>query len=409
MARVEQGPIPSKELAKGMAARRLVRNPWANMLASPLRMCNATHVRIPRDLLATFNFVKDPTGSKTYLMPLALADLDSLRQWKTLTSKDQVLKATEQIPEKSLENGESGAENTVADEIDESKSVEDTNVTPSQAKFYEGYPQRPERSIQSEQSSPPQPAMFLILRKSLIRYTSLALDRRNPPGPELYVTPRLFPQRLMHLEASDRKDGILWRRDMPELIASLLKKRLIAAMENVVQTKVDRKGLPLLVPLDNVEANDILKGAHTGAIISFNGNGSLPEESHAAFPIRFSNAKKPLQYTADSFLLGQPQRNIPLMPLADDTSVPIFAIQKLVQELASGIDQNDLSFLKELDDLLQGDQSQRSSTWWLLRSSHASGVQAIKELWCLSQYTMYDEITEELIAADVQRNAKWQR
>ena len=408
MARVEQGSIASKAQAKGMAARRLAKNPWANMLASPLRMCNVTHARMPRDLLAPFEFVKDPTGSKTYLMPLAFANLDSLRQWKTSTSKNHVLKITDHVSETNLDSAKevvAGARNTGSDNGREQRVTENLNV-PSLAKIYEGYPQRPERSIQTVQNSPSQSVTFLIPQMSVIRYTVLAMDTRKPPSSELNVTPRLYHQRVNRLEPSDRKDGILWRRDMPELVASLLKKRLDVAMENVIQTKVDRYGVPLLAPLDDVESSDILQGAHTGAILCFVDKETSPEDIYAAFANRFPNAKRPLRVPLPP---GLPQRNFPVLPLADDRSVPIFAIKSLLQQMPSGLGDSNLGFLGELRDLLQSDQSRPLSTWWLLRSSHASTVQAINEFWRLFQYVMYDRNTDELVAADAQRHIKWRR
>lgn len=50
-------------------------NPWARMLASPVRTCTPSSSRLPMDLLTEFNLVKAPNDG-IYLMPVKLADLD---------------------------------------------------------------------------------------------------------------------------------------------------------------------------------------------------------------------------------------------------------------------------------------------------------------------------------------------
>ena len=58
--------------------RGLKNNSWAEILASPVRACQASGARLPTDLLLDFSFVKSPQGNGTYLMPANLADLETL-------------------------------------------------------------------------------------------------------------------------------------------------------------------------------------------------------------------------------------------------------------------------------------------------------------------------------------------
>lgn len=55
-------------------------NPWAQMLASPLRACQASGARLPSDLLASLGYVVKPEDEKAYLMPVQLADLQGLER-----------------------------------------------------------------------------------------------------------------------------------------------------------------------------------------------------------------------------------------------------------------------------------------------------------------------------------------
>ena len=64
---------------KGKEEEELANNPWANMLASPVRLCAATGVRLPRDLMVSWGLVKNPATEGVYFVPAELAELDSLK------------------------------------------------------------------------------------------------------------------------------------------------------------------------------------------------------------------------------------------------------------------------------------------------------------------------------------------
>jgi hypothetical protein len=90
-------PRPSHDLPESPVMRRLQKekkhkrmpteeelsalsnNPWASILASPVRFCQGTGVRLPSDLLVPWSFVTKRSTDTTYLMPAALADLKKLK------------------------------------------------------------------------------------------------------------------------------------------------------------------------------------------------------------------------------------------------------------------------------------------------------------------------------------------
>jgi hypothetical protein len=67
-----------KEQATGKAKQRLQDNPWAQWLASPIRMCQATGVRLPNKLMIGWNCVRNPKDDLVYLMPEELTDIKQL-------------------------------------------------------------------------------------------------------------------------------------------------------------------------------------------------------------------------------------------------------------------------------------------------------------------------------------------
>ena len=66
----------TKAVSRGADKRRLADNPWANMLASPVRCCTATGVRMPRDLLVPWSLIRNPRDEKIYHMPVDLVEED---------------------------------------------------------------------------------------------------------------------------------------------------------------------------------------------------------------------------------------------------------------------------------------------------------------------------------------------
>ncbi len=59
----------------------LKNNPWAEILAGPIRACQGSGARLPGGLLLDLGYVKNPKDGKVYLMPAKLADLDALKAY----------------------------------------------------------------------------------------------------------------------------------------------------------------------------------------------------------------------------------------------------------------------------------------------------------------------------------------
>ncbi|KAJ5555643.1 hypothetical protein N7535_008076 [Penicillium sp. DV-2018c] len=76
----------------------LRKNPWAVMLASPIRMCSITAARLPSDLLGTWGLVQQPGEEKMYMMPVGLLR-DSSHGKKTQTPESSPEAAIADNPE----------------------------------------------------------------------------------------------------------------------------------------------------------------------------------------------------------------------------------------------------------------------------------------------------------------------
>ena len=99
-----------KSLPKGADEEHLANNPWATMLASPVRLCSATGVRLPADLLVPWGLVKNPATAELYLMPTELAELGSLKDKRRPTkSSPPVLTKRATIAKVTCSNQERGS------------------------------------------------------------------------------------------------------------------------------------------------------------------------------------------------------------------------------------------------------------------------------------------------------------
>ncbi|EQL38604.1 hypothetical protein BDFG_00172 [Blastomyces dermatitidis ATCC 26199] len=72
VARLEQRGSKLKPRAGKQDIDRLKYNPWAQILASPVRMCVATGARIPDKLLGDWGLVQHPKTKRSWIMPVDL-------------------------------------------------------------------------------------------------------------------------------------------------------------------------------------------------------------------------------------------------------------------------------------------------------------------------------------------------
>ncbi|KIX93738.1 uncharacterized protein Z520_10644 [Fonsecaea multimorphosa CBS 102226] len=110
--REERKEHPSYRRIKG-----LKNNPFAEILASPIRQCQGSGARLPSDLLLDFGYVKNQKDGKIYLMPAELADVDALEA--KLVAELTALEDQSRIPDNGMEvkgdTGSAGKDGTMED------------------------------------------------------------------------------------------------------------------------------------------------------------------------------------------------------------------------------------------------------------------------------------------------------
>jgi hypothetical protein len=261
---------PTKLSSKGVVKEELANNPWAAMLASPLRLCSATGVRLPKDLLVPWGLVRNPATEEVYFMPTTLAELDSLKdKRRSSKSANSALVKRNTITEEYPSNLEPDSytshanADTQADrkrsEMDLSTSHLESNHTEADARLHE----RLVTSRASEYLSPrPTPSMIYmlpslpLLHHLTLRFTSLQKDmvtRRSKPNAinsilpwrlkasidraKFYaeqrrkISPSSASREAANVPSPNSFQHVKWEVDINEVMLCILRERLLAALD----------------------------------------------------------------------------------------------------------------------------------------------------------------------------------
>jgi hypothetical protein len=261
-----------KSSLKGGQKEELTSNPWATMLASPMRLCPATGVRLPKGLLVPWGLVRNPATEEVYFMPTELAELDSLQDKRRRSKPSASASASAKRPtnaEESPSNLEPDSQilqvkaDTESDrkipEVDLSTSHLQNNYTGADVRLVES----PVTSQASKSSSPrPSSSMtymlpFLpLLHHLTLRFTTVNKDmvtRRSRPNAinsilswrlkasvdraKFYAeqraktSPSSVPKGAAKVPSPNSLDHVKWDVDIDELMLRILRERLLAALE----------------------------------------------------------------------------------------------------------------------------------------------------------------------------------
>ena len=254
---------PTKSSPKDVKKDELAKNPWATMLASPLRLCAATGVRLPKDLLVPWGLVRNPATSEVYFMPTELADLESLKD-KRRSSKPSASALLKRppaanecpnfLPDSSPLQGNANGES------DGKRSKEPLSTTDLQNKPTEAdIP--PDDSPSTSQASKSPLVVYMLPSLPLLhhlthRFTYLQKDmvtRRSKPNAINSILPWRLKARIERANfyavqrekislSSDPKEAanapspssfqdVKWGLDIDEVMLRILRERLLAALE----------------------------------------------------------------------------------------------------------------------------------------------------------------------------------
>lgn len=170
---------------------KLLRNPYAQALATPVRNCAITNTRLPAYFLQDFELIAHPQTQEIHYLP------------RSLTSK---FRAPEDTP--SLEGAEADTESNFTlkenDPRDFSKSTEDVDVA-----------SLPDHSKRTG------PKAYVLSRQNLLE---ILVSRTS----KFYAAwQKAFPSRRMRSSRSFKTDRLVWRIDMDEFVLELLRRRAV--------------------------------------------------------------------------------------------------------------------------------------------------------------------------------------
>lgn len=252
---------------KGGEEEELAHNPWAKMLASPIRLCSATGVRLPRDLLVPWGLAKNPATEEVYFMPTELAELDSLKDKRKISKPVTARRPT--TAEESLSNQDADSSSSQVNanaKSDKEKSEVDLATSYRQENLIEGSRGLDEGRVGSQafkvssQRSPTSMVYILpflpLLHHLTLRFTSLQKDmvtRRSKPNAINSILPwrlktsvdrtNFYAEQRAKAELSSAPEKaanassplsfqhVKWEVDIDEVMLRVLRERVLAALE----------------------------------------------------------------------------------------------------------------------------------------------------------------------------------
>jgi hypothetical protein len=238
----------------------LENNPWARLLASPLRACQASGAKLPKDLLVDLGYVFKPDEEKVYLMPAALADLDGMeaRMARELSKENerQLRHDGAGRDEHQTTKGENTvAAETITTELNPTKpSATDT------ARSTDSTRTTPHSELQKQQQQ--QPRSRVLSDLNFLHFLTLNLTEPSKADPTICQPVRRKAMQLIHFSFKavislaqhytrnqrevDMATGqnpaptpnleklylqeLQWQPDMPDRLARIMRKRVLVAL-----------------------------------------------------------------------------------------------------------------------------------------------------------------------------------
>ncbi|KAK4189099.1 hypothetical protein QBC35DRAFT_514263 [Podospora australis] len=237
-------PVPSQTpYKKTKFQRQILRNPYAQALATPIRRCTVSVTTAPNFFLQKFSLIRHPENDETWYVPQGLGK----KTPKEISEEsDASLKALEQEEADAQDEVEAEVK---AEEVDEASTEDSTTAGPSAYVLTRRY-------------------LFQQLVKSGSPYHrgQTKLLRMNDSG----------SGRLTHLLNSVR-----WRTDMDSYLLDLMRRRIVESLVHfaLMVEKNDRKYITKCESWDEVHE---LK--HRGCLLFLDPSEGVSENSETIFP-----------------------------------------------------------------------------------------------------------------------------
>ena len=263
----------TKERAMAEAKKRLQDNPWAEWLASPIRMCQATGVRVPSKLMVGWNCVRNPKNEQVYLMPAELTNMSQLSKGtkpshppSKASSIANVQRTASHSPppkpnvEITIMTAASGSPPPADDTRSDKNAQRRSSLSPAVLGMAAGSPQ-------GEVSIPPAKLHMrpssMVLEELSNRMLATDGSMRTSPGTVNRLLPTRWKDQARRFEKSDVAKAprasfltaremlkIKWHPKINDVMLNLLRSRVLktlesAAVRNSLKTGVYRRIIPL--------------------------------------------------------------------------------------------------------------------------------------------------------------------
>lgn len=369
---------PFKARPSDEAHRKLSDDPYAKILASPIRACQATGVRLPREFLVGWNILRHPERDLNSLVPtsLSLPEIVSSRHQLHLQKirRDCTTFGSSQDGPKfpssrNLQLGETPTDSEQGEAIDEASDNSGTSTETNPSSTLETtagmspessnrggvliVPNK-EKSMQSMPHWKLHP-LYLLPQLSLMTYLTTIFGRRTAKG----GLSRLTPLRWKAVGVTDKQLAkVSWRSDMAEFLPRLMRLRVLNALKTALtQEEIQDTHVTVLRDIEVIRDH--------GAVVA------LPEK-YALLWIGQRDDTQPLIEVGSVSLEIKDRVGI-------SRKVPVFNGLRLMG-----------SKMLTMIDMLESRRYTLHSGLLLLNAHTPQGARLITELWRLNGYFNYD-------------------
>ena len=270
--------VPLKEHSN-VTEQPLRHDPWARMLAEPVRYCQGSGVRLPMSLLSNWSLTRHPESGQVFILPIGLADVENMEA----VSSRQDSRLRNEIMNDNEDDAEAPNQEDPLDALaGEHKVTPDSTVAPLDATTQE-LDSMAYRVLGRTSAHPgTTPAIRILMYDNLINLFSLTASRRG--SKRVNTAARLIPKlwKIRFEEArsfeSNRRSfesltgtkalepptteatfdlkKVRWQTDIGNRLLDILRKRVLVACERAArkhaQPKMERRRLVSVIPMARV-------------------------------------------------------------------------------------------------------------------------------------------------------------
>lgn len=243
----------------------LKHDPWARMLAEPVRLCKGSGVRLPTSLISNWSLTRHPTSGEVYLMPSGLANVEKMER----VSTRQELRHRKKMARAEVDDDDNPFEdNDPFDELANHEQDTEGRTPAITGNATEGGDPMSYPLLERSSARPgTTPAIRILLYDNLLNLFSLTTlrSRRKRVNVAARLIPRAWLERLEEARQYERNRTVFetltgdndptppsveatleiaklrWQIDIGERLAEILRKRVMFACERAAMVYAEPK------------------------------------------------------------------------------------------------------------------------------------------------------------------------